>query len=607
MNKKIDTKNKKQFIALPKKSAGKEVERLQALHGDFEFKLKKKLATLSSQLPRERFKQKELRESEELFRSTFNHAAIGIAHVGLDGKWLRVNKRFCEIAGWSQKDLLKRSFLDITHPDDHELDLKFIQELMEGKVSIFTMEKRYVKKDGSIRWVRATASLVRNSAGEPQYGIGIIEDIHEKKQAEEMMKMLADSSKLLAKSLDYNETLSSVADLVVPQLADWCIIDLLSENKKYERVKVAYRDAKNKAIAEKLYQYPPQYGSNSPIERSLRLGKSILTENIILKKFSKYAYDKDHLKAILSMKQKSFMSVPLMARGKTIGAISFRSTSKKYSKTDLFFAEQIASRIALAVDNASLYNKAQKAVQVRDDFMGIASRELKTSLTTVEALAQIMERDFRNSNSKHSLDILSKMDKQLNRTTKLINDLLDVSRIQSGKISMRKELLDLQSVVEETVENCRRFSGGHNIILRINAKKKVHADRDKINQVLTNMITNAIKYSPDAKDIIVTLYKNKNNIIVSVQDFGIGIAEDKKQKVFERFFRAESLERERCSISGMGLGLYISRKLIEQHQGLIWVKSKVGKGSTFYMSLPFRETNKEIESSPERLLRMAAV
>jgi PAS domain S-box-containing protein len=580
-------KNKK-FI---KKKINSEIQQMQELHVNFESQIKKRLSKLKAKSAQS-LAENELRESEELFRLSFDHAAIGIAHVDLaTGRWIRVNKRFCEIAGWSEKELLSQTFLDTTHPDDHKVDLELIGDVLKGKVPSINMEKRYIRKDGSVRWVYATASITRYPTGEPKYGIAIVEDIHEQKEAGNTLKLLAETSKILGESLDYKETLSSVVELLVPQFADWCTIDLLGEdNATYERVKVGYTEPlfRNKKIADKLYQYPPKPGSKSLIWKAIHTGKPILVQRINRRKTQEYVYDEIHLKTVLSMEQKSFMAVPLIARGKTIGAVSFRMTKSSglYSKVDLLFAEQIANRIAFAVDNARLYNQAQKAVGVRDDFLAIASHELKTSLTTIKALAQILQRDNEKAGSgtDRSLNLLTKMDTQLNRTTKLINDLLDVGRIHRGRFTMIKEALDIDAVVREAVENCQRFSRKHNIVIRGYVKEEVYADRDRIHQVLVNLITNAIKYSFDAFDIIVTLRKDKKNVIIAVQDFGIGIEKDKTQKIFERFFRADSQASDR--ISGLGLGLYISNELIKQHGGSIQVESKVGQGSTFSIALP---------------------
>jgi signal transduction histidine kinase len=378
-----------------------------------------------------------------------------------------------------------------------------------------------------------------------------------------------------------------VVDLLIPQIADWVTVDLLEDDGSYHRIKVGYANPEDSELAEELYNYPPKPNPKSVlIGKVLRTGKSILVKRVDQGKVFKSIQNKRFLKLNDEIGIQSFMGVPLIARGKIIGAISFGSTksSRLYTKEDLLFVEQIANRIGLAIDNTHLYSRAQKAVRIRDDFLAIASHELKTSLTTIKALAQILQRDNDRSGNDRSLSLFTKMDAQLNRTTKLINDLLDVGNIHRGKYTMMKESLDIDAVVREAVENCQRFAPMHNIILKGKTNEKVYADRDRIHQVIANLITNAIKYSFDSVDIIVTLKKDKKHVIIGVQDFGIGIEKDKTQKIFERFFRADSEARERTS--GLGLGLYISHELIKQHKGVIEVKSKLGEGSTFFICLP---------------------
>ena len=524
---------------------------------------------------------------EDLFRLTFENAQVGIAHIGLDGRWIRVNKTFCEIAGWPEKELLGKEFLEIVHPDDQAKDLELVAKVLKEPGTRATMEKRYIRKDGSFRWVRASGTLIRDSVGNPLYGVAVIVDIHEEKNLVEKLELLAKAGNVLGGSLDYRETLSSVANLIVPQLADVCIVDILNKDKTYERVKVAYADPNDKKNVDIFYKYPPTLKTKSLTEQAVSSGKSILIRQVNKERYRDYARSKDHLKAIENFDVKSLMTIPLKARGRKIGAISFFSKQlyRKYTVVDLAFAEQIASRAALAVDNAHLYAHAQKAVSIRDTFLSITSHELKTSLTTIKALAQLLQRELYRAKVKNiHMDFLTKIDSQLNRSTKLINDLLDISKIQSGRISLKKEWIDIDMLVRETADFCCQLSSFHEIKVLGKAGKKVFADRDRISQVITNLISNAIKYAPDTKDILVKLASTPENVVISVQDFGIGIEEDKKKKIFERFFRALGTSREKAG--GLGLGLYIANELVRQHGGSISVESEVNKGATFTIILP---------------------
>src|SRR5215204_5971509 len=170
--------------------------------------------------------EEELRESEERFRRTFEQAAVGIAHVGTDGHWLRVNRRLCDIVGYEKEELLGLTFQDITHPDDLETDLEGARQLLAGEIETYSSEKRYFRKDGSTVWIYLTVSLVRSPSDEPRYFISATEDITERKRVEEAQRFLAEAGESLSSSLDYRATLARVARLAVPYLADWCVVDI---------------------------------------------------------------------------------------------------------------------------------------------------------------------------------------------------------------------------------------------------------------------------------------------------------------------------------------------------------------------------------------------
>ncbi len=568
-----------------KKGIEEEINRLQQLYDEFENKVRKRFTVLKAVWPTHITQERELREREELFRATFNQAGVGIAHIGLNGKWLRVNKKFCNITGWPSQELLNKLFLDITHPGDKELDFRNIKQLVDGKLNSITMEERFIRKDGSIRWVRATYSIVRTVLGKPKYCICIIVDIHEKKQIENTLRLLAEVGKKLIPSHDYRATLTNLAQSLVPYLADWCVVDVLKANKKVERIAVAHADSTKKELASEIWKYTPSLLDKSPIAEVLTTGKPIINfeiSPILVKKPLRGSQTKQVITPA------SGMVIPLIARGNILGAITFiyKKRDSNYAPSDISLAKELAARAALAIDNAWLYNEAQKAIQIRDEFLSIASHELKTSLTTVKALAQILRKDYQKSNDTRSIGMLSKMDTQLNMTTKLVNDLLDVGRMQSGKFSLRKELFDVDRLMKNIIETAQRFTNTHKIILKGRVKKKIYADRDRIGQVVLNLITNAIKYSPDNTKIVVSVSRDEKNLIINVKDSGIGIPKDKYQKIFERFFRV--LDKPKEKTSGLGLGLYISQILLTQHKGTIRVKSKEGKGSTFHITLPLR-------------------
>jgi signal transduction histidine kinase len=181
------------------------------------------------------------------------------------------------------------------------------------------------------------------------------------------------------------------------------------------------------------------------------------------------------------------------------------------------------------------------------------------------------------------------MDGQINKLTMLISDLLNISRIQMGKLEFNMLAFDLNSLVRETVENVESLAGKHEIIVRGKVGKMVWGDKDRIGQVLTNLLTNAIKYSPDAERVVVRLSSDRNSAVLRVKDFGIGIDKEHQEKVFNRFYRVNDSHEK--TFPGLGIGLYISRDIIERHKGEIGVVSDKGEGSEFWFRLPYEENS----------------
>jgi PAS domain S-box-containing protein len=220
----------------------------------------------------------------------------------------------------------------------------------------------------------------------------------------------------------------------------------------------------------------------------------------------------------------------------------------------------------------------------KDEFISMASHELKTPVTSLKGFTQLLLRRFKRLGDDETFRSLARMDTQLNRLTKLISDLLDISKMQTGQLQYSMEPFDLNVLAQEIVENVQETTQTHRLILQKTAEVCVCGDRDRIGQVLINLLTNAIKYSPQADQVIVQIALDGTDALVSVQDFGIGIAEAHQEKIFERFYQVnEPIEK---TYPGLGIGLYIACEIIKRHRGRLWVKSQKGEGSVFYFSLP---------------------
>ncbi len=220
----------------------------------------------------------------------------------------------------------------------------------------------------------------------------------------------------------------------------------------------------------------------------------------------------------------------------------------------------------------------------KDEFIGVASHELKTPVTSIKAYGQVLQTIFNRKGDTRSTDLLKKMDAQVNKLTNLIGDLLDVTKIQSGNLMFHTEQFDFNTFVEEMVNEMQMTTEKHMLILKMAPSTLIVGDKERLGQVITNLLSNAIKYSPHTEEILIKTTKHHDRVTLSVQDFGIGISEDKRSRVFERFYRVSgNTER---TFPGLGLGLYISSEILKRQGGTISVTSSEGKGSTFTFSLP---------------------
>ena len=408
-------------------------------------------------------------------------------------------------------------------------------------------------------------------------------------------RLLAEASATLSSSLNYEETLQALATLLVKSLASWCAIDVIDENGQPRSVAVAHPDPGKLALAREMHEkYPPDWKGLTGAPNVIRNGKSELYHEVPDELLVKSARDQAHLKIIRDLAIKSAMVVPLTVRGNTLGAITLIATDseRRYTEDDLSVAEELARRAAMAIDNARLYREAQNAIHARDEFFSIASHELKTPITSLKMILQLTERgvDTKNgiSPSPEKLEkMLGTSNRQVDRLTHLVEDLLDVTRIGAGKLGINPAELNLSQLVEEVVDRfCDAFAAAH-CPVELNLEPKVIGfwDSSRIEQVMVNLLSNAVKYAP-GKPIKIEVSNGGETAKIIIQDFGPGIPPEKQSKIFERFERATSSR----NVSGLGLGLFIVKQVVEAHHGTIGVESQEGNGSTFTIELPLNSS-----------------
>lgn len=280
----------------------------------------------------------------------------------------------------------------------------------------------------------------------------------------------------------------------------------------------------------------------------------------------------------------SYLAVPVISKsGVVLGGLFFgHAEPGKFTKEHENIVAGVASHAATALDNAKLYEEVKDLNAKKDEFIGMASHELKTPVTSVKGYLQIIERDD-HLDSKTML-FVTKALQQVNRLSTLVSDLLDVSKIQSGMLPLSVSPFDVNTPLKEAGEMIQQANPGYRIEYQLApCPLIVNADLQRIEQVVINLLSNAIKYSPKADKVIVRSWEEKDKITVSVQDFGIGIEKTHLGRIFSRFYRVENLA---SHMSGLGIGLYIAHEIIKRHNGNLWVTSTPGSGSTFFFELP---------------------
>jgi PAS domain S-box-containing protein len=538
-----------------------------------------------------------LGESEARFRNMADHAPVMLWVTDPEGACTYLNRQWYAFTGQTEAQALGLGWLDAVHPEDHPLARDTFLGAHARRTD-FHVEYRLRRHDGEYRWALDSARPRFGEDGAYLGYIGSVIDISERKLVEEQRarllseaQYLAEASATLSSSLDTETTLASLARLAVPAFADWCFVDLAQKDGTFKRVEVAHAFADDAPLAEQVRRFGlvPEGNPHHPPTEALLRGRSLLIEPFPEERIHQSAHSAEHARLMLAIGPLSFISVPLVARGHTLGVLSFITSrsGRRYTSASLALAEELARRAALSVDNARLYQEAQEAIRVRDEFLSVASHELKTPLTPISLRLQSLATETaKQPDSPYVGRVRTALEasrKQVSKLSILIGDLLDVSRISAGRLRLELERVDCAAVVREVVARYEGPASQAGSDLRVELPERLEGlwDRLRLEQVVTNLVDNAIKYGA-GKPIHLHLGEAAGRATLRVRDEGIGIEPGKLTRIFERFERAVS-ER---NYGGLGLGLYITRTLVEAMGGSIQVKSECGQGAAFTVELP---------------------
>ncbi|HEY6090173.1 MAG TPA: PAS domain S-box protein [Gemmatimonadaceae bacterium] len=668
-----------------------------------------------------------------LLLATFEQAAIGIAHLTLAEEWISVNQRYCEITGYSREEILKLKPEDLTHPDDIPASREFIGRIRSGELPEYRMEKRYIRKDGTVIWIHLTVSTVRSVNGEPLYLVGFIDDITERRHAqreasrsfsllratlestadgilvvdlegkilssnqkmadmwgippevfhsgddqraiaaaldklvhpEEFMNkvqelyrhpeeasydvlelkdgriferysqpqriddvavgrvwsfrdvtdrriaeqqttalvreqfaraeaensekraaLLAEASRVLSASFDYQTTLAALVRLAVPALADYCALDIVEADDSFKRIGEAHVDPAKSMLVRQVATFPRSALTDKhPLIRVITTGEPVLEAEITAAFIRASFAEPEQRRTVEALEPRSLICVPLVNSGKPLGALTLvtSGSGRRFDLADLSLAADLARRAAIVVEHARLFHEAQQATRARDDVLAVVAHDLRNPLNTVIMAASLMldATPVERPQERRQVEIVRRAADRMNR---MIQDLLDVRRIESGKLGIEPQPESAASLVHDTIEMLQPLASGSSIVLEASVAENllpVLADAARIQQVLSNLVGNAVKFTPREGRITVCAEPIDGGVRFGVIDTGPGIPPDQVPHIFGRFWQAMPSDRR-----GIGLGLAIAKGIVEAHGGMIWVESHVGLGSTFYFTLP---------------------
>jgi PAS domain S-box-containing protein len=541
-----------------------------------------------------------LRERDALYEATFREAGIGIGRCSQDGKWVRVNPKICGIFGRTENEMLTLGLEDFIPAYGRER-LSWAMEVLSSDVDVLREEVTWKRPDGMVGWLDLTLSVLPAGESQRQF-VAIIEDVSHRRRAEERQRFLAAASARLLGSFDEARALGEIAELALPTLADWCVVDILAADRSISRI-VEHRD---KTRTERWRDFDGRLRSvwDGLVSEVAGAGVPRLYHRASPTS-SGQARDPQVAELLDEVGVDSLMIAPLAARDSVLGTIAIAvEKPRQFERDDVGALEELAHRVALALDNAHLHRKAREAIRVRDEFLSIASHELRTPLTPLQLLLQGLLRRLGNRPDEslpvdHVRNSVARSEKQVKRLARLIDALFDVSRISAGRLDLAPEEFDLVELVREVVERVPVESAQHGRGVMIDSDGPIIGcwDRMRIEQVVSNLIANAIKYGGEEPPEV-SLRRNTLRAELRVSDRGIGIAHDHIDRIFNRFERAVSP----LSYGGLGLGLYIAKQIVEAHGGAISVASELGVGSTFTVELPLLSAHARPVVDPESVV-----
>ena len=533
-------------------------------------------------------------EQQQWLQTTLRSIADAVIATDRKGRVQVLNSVAETFTGWSTQEAMGRPLDEVFHVVDEKTSERVVSPvdrvIREGRAIGLSNHTARISRSGRRYIIEEAGAPIRSLEGELLGVVFVFHDATQKWRDQQRRHLLAEASNMtLASFLESDSMLNKLATLSVPQFADWCAVHLLEGDGSIRLAAVSHADPDKVKFATELDQrFPQRLSSPAGLATVIRAEKPQWSSELPDEALVRTAQNEEHLRLLRELGLRSYIVAPLRAHDRTLGTMTFvtAESGRRYDEADVHFATELAARAGMGLENARLYAEAQEAIRLRDEFLSVASHELKTPLTTLQLQLEGLNRALattlvtENRLSKR----LQTANRQTVRLSGLVENLLEVSRITTGRLSLQREEVDLGELVADAAERFEapaRNAGCRLTIEAASTPVRGRWDRLKIDQVLSNLLSNALKYGA-GKPVVIRIAESEGVARLSVIDAGIGIAAEDVSRIFGRFERAVSTRH----YGGLGLGLFIARQIVEAHGGEIQVRSKPNGGSEFTVLLP---------------------
>jgi PAS domain S-box-containing protein len=571
------------------------------------------MVTMTAQRRGAEQRRQRAEEERRFLQAVFAGIDDGITLLDRSGKLIFANAGAARMTGFPSaqalvsapgSEIVKR--FELRSEDGSPFSLQDLpsRQVLAGSPSASALIRYRGGPSAPWRWSLVNARPVTDAAGDVIQAITVFRDVTADREAQERQRFLLRAADELTSSLDYEATLAAVARLAVPALADWCSVDIVEEGD-LKRLATAHVDPdKVSLVGELVRRYPPDPNSRNGVHEVIRTGQPQLMAHIPRELLRAVAVDEEHLKLIESLDLHSYLGVPLMVGGRVLGAISFvmAESHRVYDDDDLAFARGLADRAALAIENARLFREAERGraavaaqlaseerrrIEAEDQtrfaetFVGMLGHDLRNPLNAIVMTTRLLRRIAKAPNEVNAVERVSA---SAHRMSNMVGQLLDLTRSRlAGGITIERHSIDLCGVVSEVVDELRRAYPGRQISWNGGGGIPASVDRDRLAQVVSNLVGNALEHGDPARPVTIGLAPADHWVQLSVHNHGRPVDPDRLPFLFEPFSRT-MIRGERSK--GLGLGLFITQQIIAAHGGRIEVSSTAEHGTTFTVVLP---------------------